>query len=62
MPIKCAVRRKCYPVTNRLFITGGGEIQSMEGKTRDNSAAMAIYAIAIIPMIFMLVEISLRGK
>ena len=32
----------------------------MEGTTQDDLAAMAIYAIAIIPKIVMLVEISLQ--
>ena len=39
-----------------LFINGGDEIQSMERTTQGDPTAMAIYAIAIIPLVLMLVE------
>ena len=54
--------KNCYSLSNRLFITGGGEIQSVEGTIQGDSAAMAIYAIAFIQMILMLEETSLRGN
>ena len=54
--------KNCYSLRNRLFIIGGGEIQSIEGAAQGDPVAMSIYAIAIIPMIFMLVEISLQGN
>ena len=45
---------------NCLFIVGGGKTQSIEGTTQGDLAAMEIYAIATVPMILMLVEISLQ--
>ena len=50
--------RNCYNLPSRLFIIGGGEIRSTEGTTQGDPTAMAIYAIAIIPLILMLVDIS----
>ena len=54
--------KNCYSVSSQLFIIGGGEIQSMEGTTQCDPAAMVIYAIAIIPFILMLVEIRMQDK
>ena len=47
-----------YSLSSHLFITGGGEIQLKEGTTQGNPAAMAIYAVAVVSMILMSVEIS----
>ena len=44
----------CYYNT-RLFIIGGDEIQSMEGTTQGDATVIAIYAIANVPLILMLV-------
>ena len=50
--------RNCYSTYSRLFIIGGNEIQSCEGTTQGDPIAMAVYAIAIIPMILMIVDIT----
>ena len=52
--------KNCYLLINCLFILGGGKTQLMEGTTQGDLAAMEIYAIATVPMIFMLVEIKLQ--
>ena len=46
----------CYSLDSRLFIIGGGEIKSREGTTQRDPVAMAIYAIAIIPFLLILIE------
>ena len=43
---------------SRLSIIGGGEIKSTEHTTQGDTIAMAVYAIAIIPLILMIVEIT----
>ena len=48
--------RNCYSLPSTLFIIGGSELKSCEGTTQGDPAAMAIYAIAIIPLLLMLVD------
>ena len=48
--------RNCYALPSRLFIIGGSELKSCEGTTQGDPAAMAIYAIATIPLLLMLID------
>ena len=49
--------RNCYTLPSRLFIIGGTEIRSSEGTTQGDPTATSIYAIAIIPLVLMIVKI-----
>ena len=48
----------CCSLPSRLFVIGGAEITSEEGTTQSYSTAMAMYAITIIPLIMMLLELT----
>jgi len=47
----------CYSIPSRLFVIGGFELKSEEGTTQGDPVAMAVYAIAIIPLLLMMMEI-----
>ena len=46
----------CYANPCRLFVLGGVELKSMEGTTQGDPSAMSIYALAIIPLLLMIIE------
>ena len=50
--------KNCYSLHSRLFIIGGKEIRSCEGTTQRDPIAIDVYAIAIIPTILMIVDIT----
>ena len=47
----------CYMMPSRLFVIGGYELKSSEGTTQGDPIAMAVYAMAVIPLLLMLLEI-----
>ena len=48
----------CYSRPSRLFAIGSEEIASPEGTTQVDPVAMAAYAVAVIPLILMILEIT----
>ena len=50
--------RNSYTLPSRLFVIGGCVIKSMEGTTQGDPIAMAGYAITIIPMMLIILEIT----
>ena len=41
----------CYDQNTRLFVMGGTEIKSQEGKTQGDLAAMPVYGLATVPLL-----------
>ena len=50
--------KNCYSLPSRLFIIWGNEIRYCERTSQGDPISMAVYAIAIIPMILMIVDIT----
>ena len=50
--------KNCYSFHPRICIIGGNEIRSCEGTSQGDPIAMTVYAIALIPMILMIVDIT----
>ena len=48
----------CYATSARLFIFGGSELKSEEGTTQGDPIAMTVYALATIPLLLMVLEIT----
>ena len=50
--------QNCYSSPSQMFVIGGVELSSKEGTTQGDPIAMAIYAIAVIPLLLMVLEIT----
>ena len=50
--------RNRYTLPSRLFITGGTEIKSSEGTTQSDPVAIPSYALSVIPLMLMILEIT----
>ena len=50
-PALSTVLQNTYSATVRLFVVGEGEIPSTEGTTQGDPLAMAMYALAVVPLI-----------
>ena len=50
--------KNCYSLHLRIFIIGGNEIRSCEGTSQGDTITIAVYAIANIPMILMIADIT----
>ena len=50
--------QNCYTLPSCLFIIGGTEVQSSGGTMQGDPVAMPIYALSVIPLMLMVVEIT----
>lgn len=55
--VKSTYVRHCYIIFSCFFVIGGFEISSSEGRTQGDPTAFAIYAIAIIPLVLMKIQV-----
>ena len=50
--------QNCHTLPSRLFIIGGTEIKSSEGTTQGDPVAMPIYALGVIPIMLIVLQIT----
>ena len=50
-PALATILTNTYQSPTRMFVSGGGEVLSSEGTTQGDPLGMAIYALAVIPLI-----------
>ena len=50
--------QNCYTLPSRLFIIGGTEIKSSEGTTQGDPVTMPIYALGVIPIMLIVLQIT----
>ena len=50
-PALATILANTYQSPTRLFVTGGGEIASSEGTTQGDPLGLAMYALAVVPLI-----------
>ena len=61
-PIIATYVNNCYRYPARLFIVGGKELKSREGTTQGDPLGMAIYAIAITPLLNLMMNVMVQHE
>ena len=56
-PALSTILNNTYQSPTRMFVSGGGEVASSEGTTQGDPLGMAMYALAVIPLINKLQEL-----